>query len=107
MVFTLALNYCRYPQPAKALTMTFVGFFIFFVALGEVPWFYSVIPVPFDNATQMALNGLVTEKVFSGGFGVFAMLVPLISMYFSARRTGRSDLPSAAETVAQKSNETN
>ncbi len=84
MVFTLALNYCQYPRPAIELTTTFVGLFVVFILAGEVPGLQKVLPLTIDPA----ISGQLSKKMFDGAFATLAMLVPFISMWITARKTG-------------------
>ena len=99
MVFLLALNYCRFPRPATGLTVAFVAMFLFFWMLSEVTLIHSILPVPIDDKTQAAINNSYGKKSFDAGFIIASMLVPLISMYLAARRTGGDNLPAPSETV--------
>jgi len=99
MVFILTLSYCKFPQPATNLTFMFVAFFLIFILLSEFPLVQRFVPVPIDGPTQIAINNLYAKKFFDGGFVTASMLVPLISMYLAAKRTGGDGLPAAAETV--------
>lgn len=99
MVFLLALSYCRFPQPATRLTLTFVAFFLISILLSEIPWIHKFVPPPIDEDTQAAIDKLYRRKLFEAGFIIASMLVPLISMYLAAWRTS-DGLPAAAEAVA-------
>jgi hypothetical protein len=90
MVFTLALNYCDYPQPAIALTSTFVGLFVVFILAGEIPSVQKFLPLAIDPA----ISGQLSKKLFDGVFATLAMLVPFISIWIAARRTGGTIFPS-------------
>lgn len=88
MVFTLALNYCSFPHPLLSLTLTFVGFFFVFTSLAEFAVFHHVIAPPIDPQTQAAIDSSNSGRFFEGAFVVASMIVPWISMMFSAWRGG-------------------
>jgi hypothetical protein len=122
MVFLLAFNYCGFPQPVTTLTLAFVLFFLLSILFSEVPWVHEFVPVPIDETTQAAINRLYRRKFFEAGFVTLSMLVPLISWYLAAWRTGgggdgssaaagavasRGATGSRTETVAESANAPN
>ena len=104
MVFLLAFNYCGFPQPVTTLTLTFVSFFLLAILFSEVPWIHQFVPVPIDDTTQAAINRLYRRKLFEAAFVILSMLVPLISWYLAAWRTGGDGdgLSAAAGAVASR-----
>lgn len=97
-VFLLALNYCRFPQPATGLTLLFVYFFLTSILMSEVSWIHQFVPAPIDEVKQVAINNSYARTVFEAGFIIASMIIPLISLYLAALRTRGDGLPPAAET---------
>ena len=92
MVFVLALSYCRYPQPAITLTVSFVSILSLSLVMAEVPWIHHYVPAPVDDQLQSQINARLAKKLFDGGFVLASMLVPLISMFIASNRTP-ADMP--------------
>jgi hypothetical protein len=86
MVFILALNYCRFPQPATSLTFTFITVLLAFLMLAEIPFLHQYVPPPVDGTIQQAINNNNAKRFFDGGFVIASMLVPFVSMFLAARR---------------------
>jgi hypothetical protein len=103
MVFLLAFSYCRFPHPATGVTLTFAAVFVLSILVSEVPWIHKIIPAPIDDTAQAAINSLYRRKFFEAGFITASILVPLISLYLAARRTGDGLPPGGASASAASS----
>jgi hypothetical protein len=92
MLFTLALNDCRYPVPAIILLAVFVAAFALAIILAEFPTLQAftlglVGIVPFDASVA----NIVVKKWFDGVFAVASMVVPVLSMAIAQSRLGSSE----------------